>query len=203
MLPLLRHVYTQQVSWAIFTAEYLDSLHELLAHLARQSRIRVVEVCAGRGVLAAPMRARGIDWIATDASPPADAHSPVQQSGALDAVRAHSDVSVVFWAWWSSQRTSEANAEPEEQPEDRRLAEYCVSHGIPVVFISEPPGGITGSRALWDGSYRIQPAAERVANHSRERRSVFAPHAEERGEWGFTDLPQWRSVSDRTFVLTA
>ena len=60
---LSRGVYQGQVSYFLFTKEWLDALALLLKS---RGRTRVLEVAAGSGVLAAPMRHRGLSWLATD-----------------------------------------------------------------------------------------------------------------------------------------
>lgn len=212
--PLMRHVYSRSVSWALFTAEYLDALRTLLQLVTGHEQPRVLEVCAGSGILVQPMRSRGLDWRATDAHPPPSAAGAVSTCGALAAVEAavaSPDVpAAVFFAWWSKpaeakrgsprkrkagddgapgpaaatvdEPTADAAARP--PPEDVRLAELCAAHAIPVCFVSEPAGGLTGSAELWalaGRGYTIRPAAEVVEN--------------------FVDVPNWPGFRDRTWVL--
>ena len=211
VIPLIRHVYTRSVSWALYTREYLDSLHKLLEAMAGESAsgraVRVLEVCAGGGMLARCMRERGIVWMATDANPPASAADDVSQRGALaavqdavqDAAAGGSAVDVVFFAWWSEPKAKKpkkrkhdlaAAAAEEDAPtpvaapaEDRLVAEHCAAAGVPIVFVSEPVGGITGSSELWQagGPYAIEPACDHVD--------------------GFEDVANWDGFADRTWVL--
>ena len=204
ILPLVRHVYTRSVSWALYTSEYLESLHRLLAAITSKHTsgraIRVLEVCAGGGVLAALMKARGFVWMATDANPPASASGEVSQRSALAAVQEATEggsaVDVVFFSWWSRSQPKKKKKrkhedelptdteEPEPRhvdPEDRRVAEHCAAANVPIVFVSEPAGGITGSSELWQGAYTIGLAAGHVAD--------------------FDDVCNWNGFSDCTWVL--
>ena len=221
--PLVRTVYTSHATWALFTVEWMSSMKRLLDQLAEHSRQesstssrrRVLEVCAGRGALTRPMRARGIDWQSTDVNPPSasDAEA-VTRCGALQAVQERllaqrgaesgdgarcdqGDLTAVVWAWWSKPKvsskkkrkaagtSSDEDEPPSPQPaaldEDRKVAECCMEAGVPVVFVSEPRGGITGSLSLWDGSYTIVPAVDLVED--------------------FVDVPNWPGFSDRTWVI--
>ena len=205
--PLMRQTFSRRATWALFTVEWLDSLQRLLA-LLHVGDARVCEVCAGGGVLAQLMRARGVDWVASDANPPRGAQELVVRQGALEAVAAQASVGAVFWAWWSKPRDAtkrkhtgadaplraaaggggdadSGSTASSIAPEDRRLVEACVARGIPVVFVSEPRGGITGSCELWDGPYEVSSAAELCAAASI----------------AFEDVPQWPGFSDRTFVV--
>ena len=203
--PLLRHTYSRSVSWALFTCEYMSALVGLLQAVTGQPRPRVLEVCAGGGLLVEPMLNAGLEWRATDANPPSTAVGAVEACGALAAVQdAASNVeaeqiSAVFFAWWSKSQPKKKRKH--DQPgaaddhehasstlpvaEDRQLAEYCVARKIPVVFVSEPKGGLTGSPALWEGdaegAYRIRPAAELLIS--------------------FVDVPNWPGFQDRTWVI--
>ena len=66
-------------------------------------------------------------------------------------------------------------------PEDCRRVSHCLQMDIPVVFLSEPEGGLTGSPELWAGEYQIIPAAELVK--------------------GFVDVQRWKGFSDSTYVI--
>ena len=63
---LSRGLYQSQVSYLLFSSEWLDVLALLLKS---RGRTRVLELAAGSGVLAAPMRERGLSWRSTDAHP--------------------------------------------------------------------------------------------------------------------------------------
>ena len=79
----------------------MDGLAQLLlCHGCR----RVLEVAAGSGALAAPMRARGLEWRATDACPCAveDMPSP-ERCEVLAALEKYGhEVDAVFWSWYAS-----------------------------------------------------------------------------------------------------
>ena len=78
LMRVLRHVWTRDVAWALFTTEWVDSIVRLLhrivhgpaeqAKSAPRKTIRVVEVAAGSGLLAMAMRANGIDWSSSDSA---------------------------------------------------------------------------------------------------------------------------------------
>ena len=98
---LSRALYQQAVSWAVFTEEWLDALASLLKSCGRT---RVLELAAGAGVLAAPMRRRGLLWRTTDRKP---AHiaigAPPEACDALAALARFGDeTDAVFWSWWPS-----------------------------------------------------------------------------------------------------
>lgn len=119
-----RHHVATTRGWALFTEEWADSLARLLAGK------RVLEVCAGRGTVLEMMRARGLDWTATDRYPVDEC---VLQMRALTAVQKVPH-DVVFWSWM-----------PYSTEMDRRIAlrgEHCV-------FVGEDAGGCTGSTLLW------------------------------------------------------
>ena len=116
LLLLLQNAYSQRASFAIFTSEYLDAL---AAFLHAAGLLRILEVCGGRGLLAAPMRTRGIQWRVTELSPPdEDANSSslgsssssnlVEACDALQAVR-HDPGSYdcCFFSWWQAEAVDE------------------------------------------------------------------------------------------------
>ena len=109
---MMRFIFTRSVSWALLTSEWMDTTAALICGMlseAADSRAssggstagppasghalsprapRVVEVCAGINLLAGPMAARGLDWVATDRRSRPDAVAPVQELEALAAVQA-------------------------------------------------------------------------------------------------------------------
>ena len=66
---LSRALFQRAVSWALFSEQWLDALASLLKACGRT---RVLELAAGAGVLAAPMRRRGLVWRTTDQKPAPD-----------------------------------------------------------------------------------------------------------------------------------
>ena len=65
------------------------------------------QVAAGSGVLALPMRRRGLDWRTTEPHPwvpevciPAAKEMPVRCDALSALSRFGHDVDVVFWSWW-------------------------------------------------------------------------------------------------------
>ena len=179
MISICRQVFTRRASWALFTIEWMDSLAKMISSLIpKGAPPRVLEVACGQNLLAAPMRARGLEWVATDSKISKTAVSPPAERDALDAVREMAPA-LVFWSWWS--RTPEG-----EVATDRLVAEQCCERGIPVIFVGEPRGGSTGSAALWDGPWTIQPLAG-VPLHE---------------VGGFRDLPSWGGFRDCTWLLS-
>lgn len=53
---------------------------------------------------------------------------------------------------WSAPCRTNKGVSP---PEDFRLAEFCWQREIPMLLISEPPGGVTGSLAFWEGPWQV------------------------------------------------
>ena len=95
-----RHLCCATATWALFTVEWMDSVHALLCERGLGGA-RVLEVCAGNGCLTQPMRDRGYDWIATDQRPdPMNAVDPNLRS--LSALGAVFELKpdLVFWSWW-------------------------------------------------------------------------------------------------------
>ena len=207
---LLRLHWSERVSWCVFSAPWLDSLATLLhALLGQTGQRRVVEVCAGGGILVGPMRSRGLDWLATDIKPRAGGAASVAEAGALDAVRSLAPC-ICFWSWWSNKAMPSAPApcavndgdldsDAAPMPEDFRVVEYCMQHQIPVVFVGESEGGLTGSAALWRGPWSIQTAGEVMA--TRPPGGIDAEAEPEPEAPTFVDVPRWTGFNDRTFVI--
>ncbi|KAL1526979.1 hypothetical protein AB1Y20_015668 [Prymnesium parvum] len=175
-VAMSRHLFTRRASWAVFTTEWMDSLaRRISALLPGVASPRVLEVCAGLNTLAAPMRSRGLDWISSDIKVDPDAVCPPLCCDAASAV-ASVGPALVFWAWWS-----------QGSSDDAQVAKLCCEQGIPIVFVGEARGGITGSVQLWDGPWAITPLAD------------FSLCCDE----PFHDVPCWPGFSDRTWLLTA
>lgn len=168
---LSRALYQSYVSWFLYSSEWLDALALLLR---KCGRTRVLEVAAGCGVLAAPMRRRGLDWRTTDVHPARTGlpnEEPPEQLAALSALARHGDdTDVVFWAWW-----------PREDTGDAALAAECARRRLPAIFVGDEHG-CTGSNALWECD--IQPLTEQSV-------------AED------VDVPCWLGVRDRTWISDA
>lgn len=122
---LYRDSVVRSVSWAVITTEYADALASVLKGLW------VVEVCAGKGVLARMMQARGIDWFPTDIAPWDES---VESLDALSAIDKY-DAEVVFGSWI-----------PYESTLDYEIAR----RRVPCIFITEGWGGCIGSEDLWE-----------------------------------------------------
>ena len=178
MRMLIRNTFTSRVSWALFTEPWVASVSALLSRLIGGRRGAVLEVCAGSGVLSSVMAARGFEWVATDRTP--GPGSAAEARGALDSLLSFGErgPAAVFWSWWSRNDAGAAD-------EERLVAEHCYSRGIPVVFVGEPRGGITGSSLLWDGPWKITAAQDLL--------DVDAPP--------FADVACWEGFEDRTWVL--
>jgi hypothetical protein len=61
----LKDIYNRSVSWCLISEEFVDLISSSLERVGAR---RVVEVAAGRGVLARIMRKRGVSWQAYDAT---------------------------------------------------------------------------------------------------------------------------------------
>jgi hypothetical protein len=229
---LLRYMYTGSVSWAVFSSEWMDSLAALIRHLTScDGAPRVLEVCAGKGTLTAPMRARGIGWHATERKHVSAPPDGLVQSDALAAVLEGPPPDLVFWSWWSKIEGARANG---AEPEDCSFVRYCWSHGIPMVFVGEGRGGLTGSAALWDGPWTIAPASSAPVDDACAKRclcgmpqpcgcGLMDEDEDEGGEPGasaarahsqmpqqdctwrlgspFCDVPRWPGFHDRTWCI--
>jgi len=65
--------------------------------------------------------------------------------------------------------------------EDRLVAEHCIERGLPILFVGESRGGVTGSTSFWAGPWRPALLSEVVE--------------------GFQDVPNWEGQFDRTWCL--
>lgn len=174
---LSRAVYQSCVSWFLFSAEWLDAF----ALLLRSAGIhRVLEVGAGCGMLAAPMRRRGLAWQTTDAHPSRSEFTgdePPEAIDALAALEAHGDaVEAVFWSWW-----------PRGDPGDAAIAAACAHRRLPALCVGEGVGGCTGSAEFW-GRPGVRILAELTMGESAHMG---------------VDVPCWPGVQDRTWVADA
>lgn len=160
----IRDVYVKYAAWAIYTAEYIRSLAEMV-----EGR-RVVEVGAGRGLLQPLMQARGIDWLATDRTPPTrlPGHPYVMKRGWQRAMKAKWGAELVFTSWW-----------PYENDDDCRIAQACVDRNIPLIVVGEGHWGCTGTKGFWDegADWKVHSMPEH-----------------------FCDVPQWSGIHDYTYV---
>jgi hypothetical protein len=186
----MRGIYTSNVSWAVFTSEWIEAMTQVLGHLSQGTR--VLEVCAGNGILTGPMTKRGFEWIATDIEPWGTADYKPIKSGALDAVKAYKP-DVVFWSWWPyimPEGRYGDEGEPIDKPqplhEDHHLVKHCWENSIPIVFVGESSGGCTGSESLWGGPWSIQSLS-------------YSDPLSLPGE--FPDVPNWDGIHDSTFVI--
>ena len=150
---------------------------------------------------------RHTQWVATDVTLRETAVSQPLELAALDAVR-KLEPSAVFWSWWSegatpmaaaaattappalcaevaAQRVSESQspraAAAVSHGEDRLVAEHCVERGLPIIFVGEGRGGVTGSTSFWAGPWRPALLSEVIE--------------------GFQDVPNWDGQFDRTWCL--
>lgn len=190
---IVREYYTSRVSWAVYTVEWLDSM----ARLLRNSK--VLEVCAGRGVLIDLMRKRGVDWTATESHTPAGCSPELIQQEALDAVRSfdphhHMAPDVVFVSWI-----------PYESTLDQELMLLCKEREIPLIIVGESPGGCTGSHTF---------AQDQLSEYEAERgdkpclampfwRTAMNSVFEQYSLGSFCDVPVWEGMHDHTCVCFA
>ena len=113
--------------------------------------------------------------------------------------------------------------EESSTPEDVQVVCACARAGIPIIFVGEPRGGLTGSCELWDGPWSIQPAAElwtqRIVDGASSQvgkggdaggaavspvTGALQPVRSASGGGGgvaFADVVQWPGFSDRTWVI--
>jgi hypothetical protein len=178
-----RQLYSSAVSWAVYTIEYRKSLRKLLQSIAPGERIRVLEVCAGRGVLAKHMPDDQIEWLSTDGDP-AEPH--VIELDAMIAIETM-QFDVVFVSWV-----------PYESELDWELAVRCAQLGKPMIIVGESEGGCTGSHKFWG----------RVRDPNGESRwdtiKIDLPYTVEYADSvssDFEDVPQWDGMHDYTSVV--
>lgn len=91
---------------------------------------------------------------------------------------------VVFWSWWSRSEAHDANVGGYTS-EERACAEHCHRLNIPIVFVGEAAGGITGGLQYWKG-------APWTTVHAR---GLYADEEEP-----FVDVSRWRGFNDCTWV---
>lgn len=143
---MAREYYTERVSWAVYTNEWLDSV----ARLVKGNR--VLEVAGGRGLLQEFMKERGVQWVSTDKRPPLRRllTSYVKRISAEKAVR-KIEHDVVFYSWW-----------PYGSQGDFDIWSYCKETGTPLIIVGEGQGGCTGSLKFWEDAepFEIVPARE-------------------------------------------
>lgn len=166
--------FRNQVGFAVITKEYLDSLARFLKE---RNTTRVVEVCAGRGFLQAPMRQRGIDWVCTDIDPTNDT---VLKMGALEAVT-ELKPDLIFASWISYK--SEL---------DYELA--CL--GIPMLIVGEGCGGCTGSLKFWGEHPWDASEEERLEDIKTPYDTCGMPEY-------FQDVLNWEGIRDFTLFVQA
>ena len=65
--------------------------------------------------------------------------------------------------------------------EDRLVADWCLERSLPLLFVGEPRGGVTGSPSFWSGRARPVLASEVSA--------------------AFVDVPNWQGAHDRTWCI--
>ena len=91
---------------------------------------------------------------------------------------------VVFWSWWSRSEAHDANVGGYTS-EERACAEHCHRLNIPIVFVGEAAGGITGGLQYWKG-------APWTTVHAR---GLYADADEP-----LVDVSRWRGFDDCTWV---
>jgi len=158
----IRNYFCRNAAWCFPTVEWADSMAALCEGK------KVLEIGAGNGLIAKLMRARGVDWVATDAAPPERVLSEVEYLRAGHAVDKYVDeCDLVFWSWWPYEGSAE----------DLYAAENFLKRGKRVIVVGESGGGCTGSRDFWESddigiNYRVPEIRE--------------------------DLPSWDGIHDHT-----
>jgi len=181
---IAREYYTTQVSWAIYTEEWMDSMAKILKNN------NVLEVCAGRGVLINPMQMRGVRWTATEATVPTGGHSDLIQQEALEAVRSRNP-DVVFASWI-----------PYESTLDQELMLLCKEKQIPLILVGESPGGCTGSHTFgkeYLDEWEVEKGEETCLAAPFWRKSMDTIF-EQYVLGDFRDVPVWDGIHDYTCV---
>ena len=179
-----RNNYAKAVSWSAYTSEFIDSL----AKIVRGKK--VLEVCAGNGVLGPIMRSRGIEWISTDEDPLSN-HYIVKKSvsdtgtvrmDAITAIRTYRP-DIVFASWI-----------PYESDLDTKIME----ERIPMILVGEGYGGCTGCQEFWGhGKYNYDTEEYdngKEIDYTIERAVDKFP--------GFQDVTQWDGIHDQTYIVT-
>ena len=132
-----RRAFTNRFSWAIPTEEAIAAIKE---HLDGR---RLLEVGAGLGLWARLLSEAGVTVIATDLKQ-SPAHAdfetqqvwfPVEQRGAVSAVRRHRECEALMLCWPPYNKLMAASA----------LKEF---HGDRLVYVGEGAGGCTGDDAF-------------------------------------------------------
>jgi hypothetical protein len=187
-----RDVVVTSASWALITVEYADRLADVMRGK------QVLEVGAGRGVLAAMMRARGIAWTATDRCPPTPKQpwhpEPPVTMGAMEAVRTL-PFDALVWSWW-----------PYCDSADYDMAQIVGDR--PIWIIGEGGGGCTGSgqfhecRTGWDTSAGREPKPEWGDDYDPavDKMLPLSWHTVCAGRALGIDVPEWDGIHDHTYV---
>lgn len=122
----IRRYYVARLFF-LATRQWFDSVARLVTGK------KVVEVCAGAGLVAKVMKARGLDWTATDLDPPDDAVTKVLKLDAVEAVKTLNP-DVIFSSWF-----------PLGNPIDKAVADL----GVPMIIEGEYDAA-TGSGAFFE-----------------------------------------------------
>ena len=223
-VSLLRYVFTQRASYALFTVEWQRSLaHALVTCLGVT---RVLEVCCGRNLLTGPMGRRGLEWCATDSKLPpafdasartrtsvaATAHGLATESDvrdassrcALDTTEVTSALEVVRTRLALTRRVDAVFYSwwpAEEVDEDYLVACECLEAGVPLIFVGEPQGGCTGSTMFWQGGLPIRRLADVVATTEDPAEKEDEEVQTALGLWKFEDVVQWPGCHDSTWCV--
>ena len=105
-----------------------------------------------------------------------DALAALQAFGdGLGGLSGTAGTDALFWSWW-----------PRGDDGDATLVRECMRRGLPVVFVGEPRGGITGSDAIWEA----RPPPRRLSGWAG------APLEG-------VDVPRWPGMRDCTWVVQA
>lgn len=99
---------------------------------------------------------------------------------------------VVFWSWWSRSEAHDANVGAYIS-EERAVAEHCHRLNIPIVFVGEAAGGITGGSQYWNDAPWTTVHARSLYVDEEE------PITHKKME-SFVDVSQWRGFNDCTWV---
>ena len=173
-----RERYSKACSWAIYTSEWADDVAKLLRGK------RVVEICAGRGILGPIMQERGLDWTCTDLCPPRGV-THVEKLDAMDAIR-ELQPDVVFASWIPYESTD--------------IDYQIATMGMPMLVVGEGWGGCTGSKKFW-GSYSWDDDDEEKEDAIPRPYKIVSVDDVWRSSKEFSDVPQWDGIHDYTLLV--
>lgn len=181
-----RDTYTQHLSWGVYTKDYMDDLAKLMRTLSGKEAPKVLEVCAGQGLLGPHMASRGLHWCCTDVKQRQPHVQPLSAKEALEEY-ADQDLDIVFASWI-----------PWQADIDLLIAkEWVLKHHKPFVFLGEGGGEYccTGSKEFW------APTIDAYGRKTLYSRPAYEISSVDNHDPDFRDVPRWIGMCDSTFVV--